>query len=460
MFKDMKKLMYKLLIICMIIVTFFTYLTQSISYATTSGSSATVEAKENMEKAPEVGDLNVEKNPMMQPKDKVNIGRSEREDQIKNSEASLKEGSKQRGSGLDIAGLALNLITILIVSIFAQPIIIGAGIIAVISAINTNQKYIDAYEKGEQVRNKEKKENGENEEWAIKNFIVKYLFTLDKLFFGDFKFLDINIFNINTNKESNSKGNEANANLKKGIAVWTNATRGFAVAISLLLFILGAIMLMINSTRSDAKANSIAAVKNFLTDTVKGLLIALLITVVLALILVAHDMIMSIFNAIRYKMLESGAQSAEIIIYKDVISSKLLTGHGYAISYIAFLFMSAYHIKFFTIYIKRLLTIGFLIVVSPVISVTYAIDKIGDGKSQVLSNFFKEFVDAVLVGLIYPILYIIYIYALAPITASSPLLSLFVITQFSRAEKTIKGMLNLRKLTTIRSSNSSLDMQV
>ena len=199
----MKRLMYKLLIICMIIVTFFTYLTQSISYATTSGSSATVEAKENMEKAPEVGDLNVEKNPMMQPKDKVNIGRSEREDQIKNSEASLKEGSKQRGSGLDIAGLALNLITILIVSIFAQPIIIGAGIIAVISAINTNQKYIDAYEKGEQVRNKEKKENGESEEWAIKNFIVKYLFTLDKLFFGDFKFLDINIFNINTKKESN-----------------------------------------------------------------------------------------------------------------------------------------------------------------------------------------------------------------------------------------------------------------
>ena len=96
MFKDMKKLMYKLLIICMIIVTFFTYLTQSISYATTSGSSATVEAKENMEKAPEVGDLNVEKNPMMQPKDKVDIGRSEREDQIKNSDASLKEGSKQR----------------------------------------------------------------------------------------------------------------------------------------------------------------------------------------------------------------------------------------------------------------------------------------------------------------------------------------------------------------------------
>ena len=456
----MKRLMYKLLIICMIIVTFFTYLTQSISYATTSGSSATVEAKENMEKAPEVGDLNVEKNPMMQPKDKVNIGRTERADQIKNSDASLKEGAKKRGSGFDVAGLALNVITVMVVSVFAQPIIIVAGIIAIVSTINTNEKYIEAYEKGEQARNKEKKENGESEEWKIKNFVAKYLFTLDKLFFGDFKFLDINIFNINTSKESNSKGNEANANLKKGIAVWTNATRGFAVGISLILFIIGAIMLMINSTRSNAKANSLAATKNFLTDTVKGLLIAMLITVVLAIILVAHDVVMGIFNLIRYKMLESGAQSAEIIIYKDVLSAKFLTGYGYSISFIAFLFMSAYHIKFFTIYINRLLTIGFLIVVSPVISVTYAIDKIGDGKSQVLSNFFKEFVDAVLVGLIYPILYIIYIYALAPITASSPLLSLFVITQFSRAEKTIKGMLNLRKLTTIRSSNSSLDMKV
>ncbi len=458
--KDIKKVIYKLLIICMIIVTFFTYLTQSISYATTSGSSATVEAKENMEKAPEVGDMNVEKNPMMQPKDRVNISKTERADQIKNSDAALKEGAKQRGSGLDVVSTVGNFITIFILGIFCQPILIGAAIISVISTINTNPKYIEAYEKGEEFRNKELKEKGEHEEWDMQNFAVKYLFTLDKLFFGDFKFLDINIFNINTSKDSNSKGNEANANLKKGIAVWTNATRGFAVGISLILFILGAIMLMINSTRTDAKANSIASLKNFLTDTVKGLLIALLITVVLALILIAHDIVIGMFNVLRYKMLENGAQSAEVIIYKNVLSVKVLKGYGYSVSFVAFLFMSAYHIKFFTIYINRLLTIGFLIVVSPIISVTYAIDKIGDGKSQVLSNFFKEFVDAVLVGLIYPMLYLVYIYALAPITASSPLLSLFVITQFSRAEKTIKGMLNLRKLTTIRSSNSSLDMKV
>ena len=387
--ENIKKIIYKILIICMIIVTFFTYLTQSISYATTSGSSATVEAKENMEKAPEVGELNVEKNPMIQPKDRVSIGRTERADQIKNTDADLKEGSKYRGSSMDIVALTLNVIVVAIAGIFCLPILIGAVIISVIATINTNQKYIEAYEKGESARKKDTKNIVEEASIKVKDFAIKYFFTLDKLFFGDFKFLDINIFNINTSKESNSKGNEANANLKKGVAVWTNATRGFAVAISLLLFILGAVMLMLNSARTDSKATSIASLKNFLTDTVKGLMIALMITVVLAMILFAHDMVISIFNAIRYKMLESGAQSAEVIIYKNVLDLDI-NGYGYSVSFIAYLFMSAYHIKFLIIYINRLLTIGFLIVVAPIISVTYALDRIGDRKKPSSFKFLQR----------------------------------------------------------------------
>jgi len=375
----------------MIIVTFFTYLTQSISYASTTNNNQNTktETKENKEKAPEPGGLNTEKNPLIQPKDKVSVGRTERADQIKNTDTDLKEGSKYRGSSMDIVALTLNVIVVAVVGIFCLPILIGAVIISVIATINTNQKYIEAYEKGESARKKDTKNIIEEASIKVKDFAIKYFFTLDKLFFGDFKFLDINIFNINTSKESNSKGNEANANLKKGVAVWTNATRGFAVAISLLLFILGAVMLMLNSARTDSKATSIASLKNFLTDTVKGLMIALLITVVLAMILFAHDMVISIFNAIRYKMLESGAQSAEVIIYKNVLDLDI-NGYGYSVSFIAYLFMSAYHIKFLIIYINRLLTIGFLIVVAPIISVTYALDKIGDRKKPSSFKFLQR----------------------------------------------------------------------
>ena len=389
--ENIKKIIYKLLIICMIIVTFFTYLTQSISYASTinNNQNTKTETKENKEKAPEPGDLNTEKNPMIQLKDRVSVGRTERADQIKNTDTDLKEGSKYRGSSMDIVALTLNVIVVAIAGIFCLPILIGAVIISVIATINTNQKYIEAYEKGESARKKDTKNIVEEASIKVKDFAIKYFFTLDKLFFGDFKFLDINIFNINTSKESNSKGNEANANLKKGVAVWTNATRGFAVAISLLLFILGAVMLMLNSARTDSKATSIASLKNFLTDTVKGLMIALLITVVLAMILFAHDMVISIFNAIRYKMIESGAQSAEVIIYKNVLDLDI-NGYGYSVSFIAYLFMSAYHIKFLIIYINRLLTIGFLIVVAPIISVTYALDRIGDRKKPSSFKFLQR----------------------------------------------------------------------
>ena len=196
--ENIKKIIYKLLIICMIIVTFFTYLTQSISYASTinNNQNTKTETKENKEKAPEPGDLNTEKNPMIQPKDRVSVGRTERADQIKNTDTDLKEASKYRGSSMDIVALTLNVIVVAIVGIFCLPILIGAVIISVIATINTNQKYIEAYEKGESARKKDTKNIVEEASIKVKDFAIKYFFTLDKLFFGDFKFLDINIFNI------------------------------------------------------------------------------------------------------------------------------------------------------------------------------------------------------------------------------------------------------------------------
>ena len=48
-------------------------------------------------------------------------------------------------------------------------------------------------------------------------------------------------------------------------------------------------------------------------------------------------------------------------------------------------------VAFFITYIKRVISLGFLIVISPLITITYSIDKIGDGKSQALNTWLKEF---------------------------------------------------------------------
>jgi hypothetical protein len=54
-------------------------------------------------------------------------------------------------------------------------------------------------------------------------------------------------------------------------------------------------------------------------------------------------------------------------------------------------------ISFLFAYVKRMLTVGFLIMIAPLITITYSIDKIGDGKAQALNTWLKEFVFTILI---------------------------------------------------------------
>ena len=56
-------------------------------------------------------------------------------------------------------------------------------------------------------------------------------------------------------------------------------------------------------------------------------------------------------------------------------------------------------------YIKRLLMITFLIIIFPLVTISYALDKMGDGKSQILDAWFKEYLVNVLMNLMHGITY-------------------------------------------------------
>ena len=53
--------------------------------------------------------------------------------------------------------------------------------------------------------------------------------------------------------------------------------------------------------------------------------------------------------------------------------------------------------SFLFAYVKRMLTIGFLIMIAPLITITYSIDKIGDQKAQALNTWLKEFIYNILI---------------------------------------------------------------
>ena len=56
-----------------------------------------------------------------------------------------------------------------------------------------------------------------------------------------------------------------------------------------------------------------------------------------------------------------------------------------------------------------MIKIGFLIIISPLISVTYSIDKMGDGKAQALGNWLKEFIYTILIQPFHCIMYVAFV---------------------------------------------------
>lgn len=368
--------------------------------------------------------------------DKIQVAPSETEEIVKGGETSQSSSSKHRNHPVN-DGSTLWVILTLVITFFVYPLLIAAVPLTFIGANNTTDKYVESFKKG--LAEYDKK-YGVDQKNTVISTILPYLMTIEKIFFGDIDILNVNIYKMSEKKEIGSNtGND----FKKGIAEWAGITRVIAVTLSFILMLIGAIMLMVKNARMSTNAKGIAASKEFLIDVAKGIGIALSINLIFALMLFAHDILLGILNSIRYVIVESGNKNVEITIYEILLSNPLTGGSRYAVSILTVAILIVYQIKFLVIYANRLITIGFIIVIAPIISVTYAIDKIGDGKSQVLRKMFKEFVDAIMIGIIYPIIYLVFMTGLAPIVVLSPLLGLIIIMLFSKIEEMFKKIFGI-----------------
>ena len=78
---------------------------------------------------------------------------------------------------------------------------------------------------------------------------------------------------------------------------------------------------------------------------------------------------------------------------ENVIEISAVKSWASALIYAMMVFFT---LAFLWTYVKRMITLAFLIIISPLVTVTYAIDKMGDGKSQALNTWLKEFVYNIL----------------------------------------------------------------
>jgi len=108
---------------------------------------------------------------------------------------------------------------------------------------------------------------------------------------------------------------------------------------------------------------------------------------------------------------------------------------------ILFCMLVYYTIKFCFIYGKRMLTVGFLIAISPLVTITYAIDKAGDGKAQAFQTLMREFLINVFIQPIHALLFMIFIFTALFLSDKAPLLAIMFFAVLSRGEKITRNII-------------------
>lgn len=213
------------------------------------------------------------------------------------------------------------------------------------------------------------------------------------IFFNKYKLFDVNFFDIEKTSTADNMVNTVRTN----VATWFYTMRTFAAAVLLCILIYVGIRMAL-STVADDKAKY----KKMLVDWCCSLALIFVIQYIAIFTIYANDVIVGFLRNVEYESIDSAINSIkDRALWSMGISSVVAT-----LVYCMIVFQT---IAFMLSYIMRMLKIGFLIIISPLISITYSIDKIGDGKAQALNTWLKEFVYTILIQPFHCVMYLAFV---------------------------------------------------
>ena len=107
----------------------------------------------------------------------------------------------------------------------------------------------------------------------------------------------------------------------------------------------------------------------------------------------------------------------------------------------------------FLAYFKRTLSVFFLTIIAPFITVTYPIDKIGDGKAQAFDTWFKEYIINVLVQPIHAVIYLVFVYTAGNIATKAPFVAMIFLLTLGKVENIVRNIFGLSGSVVMQNMN-------
>lgn len=278
-----------------------------------------------------------------------------------------------------------------------------------------------------------------------------FWFTIDRTVFNRVPLFNINFFNTEdtyTVGDVTVTANKSNLEIKKGISGVYYLCRIISLALGLLVLIYIGIRMAVSTVASDQ-----AKYKKMLISWVESILIIFLMPYIMIFIINIGELITNSFYTIRVNLMQKNSQDQPFeytvrnLALNCMFNTSGLTLTFYSILYWLLLFTE---VKFFWAYTKRLLMVGFLIMISPLITITYSIDKAGDGKAQAFSTWMKEFILNVLIQPLHAIIYLVFLITANNICERAPLVAIALLFSMSEAERMVKTIFDVKDGASIK----------
>ena len=254
---------------------------------------------------------------------------------------------------------------------------------------------------------------------------IEGLITPDDIFFNHVGLTNIDFFDLTGNAS-------AIQTMRTNVATWYYVFRILAIVILLVVLIYIGIRMAVSTVASEQ-----AQYKRMLTDWVVSFALIFLLNYIIMFTLEANNGLIGLLEKpVRTKM---GNGIATQLITRAALGKATVSWAAL----IVYCFLIGMTTAFLFSYIKRMLTIGFLIIISPLITITYSIDKVKDGRAQALNTWLKEFMFTVLIQPFHCIIYIVFVSTSIDLLAqggSIPkmVLSIVCMSFIWKAEKIVK----------------------
>lgn len=265
-------------------------------------------------------------------------------------------------------------------------------------------------------------------------------FTIEKAVFNEIELFDIDYFNIGNSQ------NKVVESIRNSVAQSYYIFRLLAIAVSLLVLIYVGIRMALSTISADK-----AKYKNMLIAWAESIILLFFMQYIIALIIGVGNIFGDFMNHFR-DVLQAGGESSFEENTLTVVNSKLLTctGWTYASYSIVYWFLVFMQTKFYWMYFKRVVVVGFLIFIAPIITITYPIDKVGDGKAQSFSVWSHELIMNIAIQPIHAIIYLVFIYTAGEIANTSIWVALAFLLVLTKVEKIILQLFNLKNVGSLK----------